>query len=182
MFYNETNNFDEIKTLFPDKTEIEVVIRPCLPRADHRVPGGLILRKLMVCFPIIRFFQFWPNCRRLSAGAMSSLQPGGEKRQTRDHCLGLYWVPIHISASLFPVFCLNARGKFAAKLKYGDHQSSSSWKWFCVTLLATFTSAYALGFINSRQGSLFWLPRVPIGSLFHKKWVPIFKLGGPYKL
>ena len=73
----------------------------------------------------------------------------------RDHCLGLYWVPIHISASLFPVFCLNARDKFAAKLKYGDHQSSSSWKWFCVTLLATFTSAYALGFINSRQGSLF---------------------------
>ena len=56
MLYNETNNFDEIKTLFPDKTEIEVVIRPCLPRADHRVPGGLILRKLMVCFPIIRFF------------------------------------------------------------------------------------------------------------------------------
>ena len=83
MLYNETNNFDEIKTLFPDKTEIEVVIRPCLPRADHRVPGGLILRKLMVCFPIIRFFQFWPNCRRLSAGAMSSLQPGGKKRQTR---------------------------------------------------------------------------------------------------
>ena len=35
--------------------------------------------------------------------------------------LGLYWVPIHISASLFPVFCLNARDKFAAKLKYGDH-------------------------------------------------------------
>ena len=64
-------------------------------------------------------------------------------------------VSIHISASLFPVFCLNARDKFAAKLKYGDHQSSSSWKWFCVTLLATFTSAYALGFINSRQGSLF---------------------------
>ena len=56
MLYNETNNFDEIKTLFPDKTEIEVVIRPCLPRADHRVPGGLILRKLMVCFSIIRFF------------------------------------------------------------------------------------------------------------------------------
>ena len=28
MLYNETNNFDEIKTLFPDKTEIEVVIKP----------------------------------------------------------------------------------------------------------------------------------------------------------
>ena len=51
--------------------------------------------------------------------------------------------------------CLNAHNKFAAKLKYGDHQSSSSWKWFCVTLLAIFTSAYALGLINSRQGSLF---------------------------
>ena len=30
MLYNETNNFDEIKTLLPHKTEIEVVIRPCL--------------------------------------------------------------------------------------------------------------------------------------------------------
>ena len=83
MFYNRTNNFDEIKKLFPDKTDIEVVITPCRPKSGHRVPGGLILRKLMVCFPIIRFFQFWPNCRRLSAGAMSSLQPGGKKRQTR---------------------------------------------------------------------------------------------------
>ena len=48
-----------------------------------------------------------------------------------------------------------------------------------------FTSAYALNFTNCRFGSLFWLPRVPIGSLFHKKlgpyWVPISKLGGPYK-
>ena len=29
------------------------------------------------------FFQFSPNSRRLSPGAMSSLQPAGEKRQTR---------------------------------------------------------------------------------------------------
>ena len=50
--------------------------------------------------------------------------------------------------------------------------------------ILVFTSAYALNFIN-RFGSLFWLPRVPIGSLFHEKlgpyWVPIFKHGGPYK-
>ena len=32
-----------------------------------------------------------------------------------------------------------------------------------------FTFAYALNFINSRFGSLFWLLEVPIGSLFHKK-------------
>ena len=47
------------------------------------------------------------------------------------------------------------------------------------------TSAYALNFINRCFGSLFWLPRVPIGSLFHEKlgpcWVPISKHGGPYK-
>ena len=92
----DLNNFDEIKTLFPDKTEIEVVIRPCLPRADLRVPGGLILRKFMVCFPIIRFFP-----------VLTKLQ------ETFGGC---------------DVFT-------AAKLKYGDHQSSSSWKWFCVPLL-----------------------------------------------
>ena len=68
MLYNETNNFDEIKTLFPDKTEIEVVIRPCLPRADHRVPGGLILRKLMVCFPIIRFFPVFTKLQETFGG------------------------------------------------------------------------------------------------------------------
>jgi len=69
-----------------------------------------------------------------------------------------------------------------------------SWKWSpfvgtgsvlkCWQILA-FTSAYALNFINRRFGSLFWLPRVPIGSLFHEKlgpyWVPISKHGGPYK-
>ena len=47
------------------------------------------------------------------------------------------------------------------------------------------TSSYTLNFINRRFGSLFWLPRVPIGSLFHEKlgpyWVPISKHGGPYK-
>ena len=51
--------------------------------------------------------------------------------------------------------------------------------------ILVFTSAYALNFINRRFGSLFCLPRVPIGSLFHEKlgpyWVPIFKHGGPYK-
>ena len=30
-------------------------------------------------------------------------------------------------------------------------------------------SAYAFNFISCRFGSLFWLPRVSIGSLFHKK-------------
>jgi len=51
--------------------------------------------------------------------------------------------------------------------------------------ILVFTSAYALNFINCRFGSLFWLPRVPIGSLFQEKlgpyWVPISKHGGPYK-
>ena len=51
--------------------------------------------------------------------------------------------------------------------------------------ILVFTSAYALNFINRRFGSLFWLLRVPIGSLFHEKlgpyWVPIFKREGPYK-
>ena len=51
--------------------------------------------------------------------------------------------------------------------------------------ISVFTSAYALNFINRRFGSLFWLLRVPIGSLFHDKlgpyWVPISKHGGPYK-
>ena len=51
--------------------------------------------------------------------------------------------------------------------------------------ILVFTSAYALNFINRRFGSLFWLLRVPIGSLFHEKlgpyWVPIFKHEGPYK-
>ena len=45
--------------------------------------------------------------------------------------------------------------------------------------------SYALNFINRCFGSLFWLLGVPIGSLFHKKlgpyWVPISKLGGPFK-
>jgi len=54
----------------------------------------------------------------------------------------------------------------------------------CWQILA-FTSAHALNFINRRFGSLFWSPRVPIGSLFHGKlgpyWVPISKHGGPYK-
>ena len=56
-----------------------------------------------------------------------------------------------------------------------------------VTLLANFdfSYAYALNFINRCFGSLFWLLGVPIGSLFYKKlgpyWVPISKLGGPYK-
>ena len=56
-----------------------------------------------------------------------------------------------------------------------------------VTLLTNldFSYAYALNFINRCFGSLFWLLGVPIGSLFHKKlgpyWVPISKLGGPYK-
>ena len=56
-----------------------------------------------------------------------------------------------------------------------------------VTLLANFdfSYAYALNFINRCFGSLFWQLGVPIGSLFHKKlgpyWVPISKLGGPYK-
>ena len=45
-------NVDEIRILFPDLTEIEVILKPCLPRAGHRVPGELILRKLVVCFPI----------------------------------------------------------------------------------------------------------------------------------
>ena len=48
-----------------------------------------------------------------------------------------------------------------------------------------FSYAYALNFINHCFGSLFWQLGVPIGSLFHKKlgpyWVPISKLGGPYK-
>ena len=47
-----------------------------------------------------------------------------------------------------------------------------------------FTSAYATNFINRPFGFLFWLPRVPVGSLFHKKlgpdWVPISMLAGPY--
>ena len=51
--------------------------------------------------------------------------------------------------------------------------------------ILVFTSAYALNFINCRFGSLFWLPRVPIGSLFQEKlgpyWVPISKRGGPNK-
>ena len=130
MLYNETNNFDEIKTLFPDKTEIEVVIRPCLPRADHRVPGGLILRKLMVCFPIIRFFssfdQIAGNFRRVRClhciQVVRRGKPGCSTREASNSGMAShmrtkhYWVPIHISASLFPVFCLNARNKFAACL------------------------------------------------------------------
>jgi len=51
--------------------------------------------------------------------------------------------------------------------------------------MLVFTSAYALNFINRLFGSLFWLPRVPIWSLFHEKlgpyWVPISMRGGPYK-
>ena len=47
-----------------------------------------------------------------------------------------------------------------------------------------FTYAYALIFIHRRFGSLFWLLRFLIGSLFHKKmgpyWVLISKLGGLY--
>ena len=35
-----------------------------------------------------------------------------------------------------------------------------------------FTFACALNFTNSRFGSLFWLPRVPIRSLFHNKLGP----------
>ena len=46
-----------------------------------------------------------------------------------------------------------------------------------------FTYAYTLNFIYCCFGSLFWLPGVPIGSLFQKKlgpyWVPISKLGVP---
>ena len=59
--------------------------------------------------------------------------------------------------------------------------------WFCVTLLKIFNFqlCFSSDFINCPFRSLFWLPRVPIGSLFHKKlgpyWVPISKLGGPYK-
>ena len=60
--------------------------------------------------------------------------------------------------------------------RYASHIDS------CILI---FTSAYALNFLNRSLGSLFWLLRVPIGSLFHKKlgpyWVPISKLGGPYK-
>ena len=51
--------------------------------------------------------------------------------------------------------------------------------------ILVFSSSFALNFINRPFGSLFWLPRVPIGSLFHEKlgpyWVPIFKHEGPYK-
>ena len=71
MLYNETNNFDEIKTLFPDKTEIEVVIRPCLPRADHRVPGGLILRKLI-----------WDGCNSLLFIFFKDLNKYGDDKST----------------------------------------------------------------------------------------------------
>ena len=41
-----------------------------------------------------------------------------------------------------------------------------------------FSYAYALNFINHCFGSLFWLPGVPIGSLFHKKLGPYFKAWG----
>ena len=33
---------------------------------------------------------------------------------------------------------------------------------------------FCVKFLNRRFGSLFWLPRVPIGSLFHKKLGPYF--------
>ena len=49
-----------------------------------------------------------------------------------------------------------------------------------------FTSAYALNFINRRFGSLFWLLRVPIGSLFHEKlgpyWVIFLSMKVPISL
>ena len=51
--------------------------------------------------------------------------------------------------------------------------------------ILVFSSAYALNFIYRRFGSLFWLSRVPVGSLFHENlgpyWVLISKHGGPYK-
>ena len=47
--------------------------------------------------------------------------------------------------------------------------------------MSNFTSAFGLEFINSRFGSLFRLPRVPIRSLLYLlywSWVPISKLAG----
>ena len=38
------------------------------------------------------------------------------------------------------------------------------------------TSAYSLNFTNHCFGSLFWLPRVPIGSLFQEKWGPYLSM------
>ena len=39
-------------------------------------------------------------------------------------------------------------------------------------LILIFTSSCASDFVNHPFGSLFWLPKVPIGSLFHKKLGP----------
>ena len=114
-----------------------------------------------------------------------------------------FWIPIYISRSLFSMFWLNSREECQFSLHVRNNewtwsvQSKTiicSWKWspfvktgfvlHCWKILV-FTSAYALNFKNHRFGSLFWLPRVPIGSLFHEKlgpyWVPISKHGGPYK-
>ena len=44
------------------------------------------------------------------------------------------------------------------------------------------TLAYALNFINPCFGSLYWLPRVPIGSLFHEKLGPYLSMEIPLSL
>ena len=66
--------------------------------------------------------------------------------------------------------------KTSIALRNGLHTCSH---WFCVTLLANFGSYLCLhvGFHKSCFESLFWLPRVPIWSLFYKK---VGSLLGPY--
>ena len=93
--------------------------------------------------------------------------------------LGPYWVLIYISGSLFSLFWLHSRKECQFSLHvYNNGSGFNCWQ------ILNFTYACALIFIHRRFGSLFWLLRVLIGSLFHKKmgpyWVLISKLGGLY--
>ena len=86
-----------------------------------------------------------------------------------------FWVLIYVSGSLFSLLWFHS---------HKECRFSLCRHWFWSTLLANFdfTYAYALIFIHSRFGSLFWLLGVLNASLIHKKmvpyWVLISKLGG----
>ena len=82
-----------------------------------------------------------------------------------------FWVLICISGSLFSLFWLHSRKECQFSLHvYNNASGLNCWQ------MLIFTYVYALIFIHRRFGSLFWLLRVLIGSLFHKKWVHIGSL------
>ena len=98
-----------------------------------------------------------------------------------------FWVPIYISGSLFSVFWVY---KFMRRMLLQSACAQQSIDLTCLLSGSSWTiilccevhcwqilfyiSAYTLDFINCCFGSLFWLPRVPIGSLFHEKLGPYF--------